>query len=64
LGYINRGGTLDVAGMLIANRCTWADAIYAAAQVTGWNSSQVAAAATDARISSGSDAVRGDRAGS
>ena len=48
LGYINRGGTLDVAGMLIANRCTWADAIYAAAQVTGWNSSQAAAAATDA----------------
>jgi phosphoketolase len=64
LGYINRGGTLDVAGMLIANRCTWVDAIYAAAQVTGRNSSQVAAAATDERISSGSDAVRGDRAGS
>ena len=64
LGYINHGGTLDVAGMLIANRCTWVDAIYAAAQVTGRNSSQVAAAATDARISSGSDAVRGDRAGS
>jgi len=37
-----------VAGMLIANRCTWVDAIYAAAQVTGWNSSQAAAAATDA----------------
>ena len=48
LGYINHGGTLDVAGMLIANRCTWVDAIYAAAQVTGWNSSQAAAAATDA----------------
>ena len=64
LGYINHGGTLDVAGMLIANRCTWVDAIYAAAQVTGRNSSQVAAAATDERISSGSDAVRGDRAGS
>ena len=24
LGYINRGGTFDVNGMLFANRCTWA----------------------------------------
>jgi phosphoketolase len=31
LGYINRGGTLDVFGMLFANRCTWAHAITAAA---------------------------------
>lgn len=23
LGYINRGGTLDIAGMLYANRCSW-----------------------------------------
>ncbi len=30
LGYINRGGTLEVAGMLFANRCTAADAIAAA----------------------------------
>lgn len=29
LGYLNRGGTLDVAGMLIANRCTATDAIAA-----------------------------------
>ena len=36
LGYINRGGTLDVPGMLRANRCTWVDAIRAAAEVTGW----------------------------
>ena len=36
LGYISRGGTLDVPGMLRANRCTWVDAIRAAAQVTGW----------------------------
>lgn len=29
LGYINRGGTLDVAGMLLANRCTAAHAVEA-----------------------------------
>lgn len=31
LGYINRGGTLDVFGMLFANRCTWAHALAATA---------------------------------
>ncbi|BAW80715.1 d-xylulose 5-phosphate/d-fructose 6-phosphate phosphoketolase [Candidatus Nitrosoglobus terrae] len=36
LGYISRGGTLDVTGMLFANRCTWAHAVDAAAKVTGW----------------------------
>jgi phosphoketolase len=36
LGYISRGGTLDVAGMLYANRCTWAHAVDAAAAVAGW----------------------------
>jgi len=36
LGYISRGGTLDVAGMLFANRCTWAHAVDAAAAVAGW----------------------------
>jgi phosphoketolase len=35
LGYISRGGTLDVAGMLFANRCTWAHAVDAAAALTG-----------------------------
>ena len=32
LGYISRGGTLDVRGMLFANRSTWAHALAAAAQ--------------------------------
>lgn len=36
LGYISRGGTLDVPGMLRANRCTWVDALRAVEQVTGW----------------------------
>lgn len=38
LGYISRGGTFDVPGMLFANRCTWAHAIDAAAAlVAGWD---------------------------
>ncbi len=37
LGYLSRGGTLDVAGMLFANRCTWVQAIRAASDVTGWD---------------------------
>jgi phosphoketolase len=35
LGFINRGGTLDVNGLLFANRCTWAHAVAAAADVLG-----------------------------
>lgn len=31
LGYINHGGTLNVDGMLFANRCTWAHALAAVA---------------------------------
>jgi len=31
LGYVARGGTLDVAGMLFANRCTWAHIVAEAA---------------------------------
>ncbi|MFA7679443.1 MAG: xylulose 5-phosphate 3-epimerase [Pigmentiphaga sp.] len=38
LGYISRGGTFDVAGMLFANRCTWAHAVAAAAELTGLDS--------------------------
>ncbi len=30
LGYVNRGGTLDMDGMLFANRCTWGHALQAA----------------------------------
>jgi len=32
-GYISRGGTLDVAGMLFANRCTWAHLVLSAARL-------------------------------
>ncbi len=35
LGYINHGGTLDIDGMLFANRCTWAHIVQAAAQLSG-----------------------------
>ncbi|MDR7191998.1 xylulose 5-phosphate 3-epimerase [Luteimonas terrae] len=37
LGYISRGGTFAVPGMLFANRCTWAHAVDAAAAVAGWS---------------------------
>jgi phosphoketolase len=35
LGFCNRGGTLDVSGLLFANRATWAHAVDAAARVLG-----------------------------
>lgn len=35
LGYINRGGTLNEAGMLFANQCTWAHALYQGAHLLG-----------------------------
>ncbi|MFH1553503.1 MAG: xylulose 5-phosphate 3-epimerase [Ancylobacter novellus] len=35
-GYTSRGGTLDVAGMLFANRCSWAHLIDAAVPLSGW----------------------------
>ncbi|SFR81507.1 Phosphoketolase [Marinobacter daqiaonensis] len=35
LGYINRGGTLNEAGMLFANQCTWAHALYQSADLLG-----------------------------
>lgn len=35
-GYISRGGTLDVAGKLFANRCSRAHLIDAAAPLAGW----------------------------
>ena len=34
LGYINRGGTLDEAGMLFTNRCSWAHVLVAAASIS------------------------------
>ena len=33
LGYVSRGGTFDVPGMLFSNRCTWAHAVDAAAML-------------------------------
>lgn len=33
LGFINRGGTFDVDGMLFANGCTWAHIVSAAARI-------------------------------
>lgn len=35
LGYINQGGTLNEAGMLFANRCSWGHTLAACASVLG-----------------------------
>jgi phosphoketolase len=35
LGYRNRGGTLDEAGMLFANQATWAHVVQAVAELSG-----------------------------
>jgi phosphoketolase len=35
LGYLNQGGTLDVQGMLFANKCTWVHVLAAAANGLG-----------------------------
>ncbi len=34
-GYINRGGTFDVEGMLFANRCSWAHIVQHVAGLLG-----------------------------
>ena len=41
LGYVARGGTLDVGGMLFANRCTWAHVAAEAASALGVDAAQV-----------------------
>ena len=33
LGYVNRGGTLDVEGLLLANRCSWMHALETLARM-------------------------------
>ncbi len=35
LGFVNHGGTLNVAGMLFVNRCTWAHILEETARVLG-----------------------------
>lgn len=41
LGFINRGGTLDIDGMLFANRSTWAHIVAAAARVVSRQASEL-----------------------
>ena len=41
LGFINRGGTLDVFGMLFANRSTWAHALDAGAEILGYDHKEI-----------------------
>jgi len=35
LGFINQGGTLSTAGMLLVNHCTWAPIVAAVLQLLG-----------------------------
>ncbi|MDM8347649.1 xylulose 5-phosphate 3-epimerase [Pseudomonas sp. sp1636] len=41
LGYRNRGGTLDTAGMLFANQATWAHVLQAVSEVLGISAQQL-----------------------
>lgn len=49
-GYISRGGTLDVAGMLFANRSTWAHLVESAARMLNRPRDQFLSAAECAAI--------------
>lgn len=49
-GYISRGGTLDVAGMLFANRSTWAHLVESAARLLNRPRDQFLSAAECAAI--------------
>jgi phosphoketolase len=55
LGFLNHGGTLDVGGMLFANRCTWAHIVAAAADLLGLPHGAVLDAAEVAAISGAGD---------
>jgi hypothetical protein len=35
LGFLNQGGTLNTAGMLFVNRCTWAHIVAEAVRLLG-----------------------------
>jgi phosphoketolase len=41
LGFINRGGTLDIDGLLFANRSTWAHIVAAAGRVMSMDSAEL-----------------------
>ena len=49
-GYVSRGGTLDVAGMQFANRCSWAHLIDAAVPLAGWSRDELLAPAERAAV--------------
>lgn len=56
-GFLSRGGTLDVGGMLFANRTTWAHAVTAAAGAAGLKLEQLLGPA-ELRAVRGQDAPR------
>ena len=56
-GYISRGGTLDVAGMLFANRCTCAHLVDAAGALAGWKRDEILSAAEQDALDGHGDAA-------
>ncbi len=44
LGFVNQGGTLNTAGMLFVNRCSWAHIVQAAASVLGLSAEELLSA--------------------
>lgn len=55
LGYRNRGGTLDGAGMLFANRACWADVLAACAGLLGVRRGKLLSAAEAAALAGKGD---------
>jgi phosphoketolase len=55
LGFINHGGTLNEAGMLFANRCTWAHAVAAVAETISCDLQELLTEAEIAAISGKGD---------
>ena len=55
LGYRNRGGTLDEAGMLFANRACWADVLAACASLLGVRRGKLLSAAETAALAGKGD---------
>ena len=54
-GYLSRGGALDAAGMLFANRCTWAHLTASAAQLLGLDSDRLLTPAEAAAVAGQGD---------
>lgn len=57
LGYANRGGTFDEAGMLFANRCSWGHVLQAVAGILGFEPAKLLGEAEFAAVEGRGDAA-------